>query len=324
MSPRRISYFAFEFIRFAPLIWFFTMTRLFKKENGVEPTGTGTREQQIIKFAAQGHTDKEIAEHLGLSPNTIYTYWRRVRARYGSSSRGEAISRYLHETFEHLRLIVDLSPDAILITQNNRICFASPGAATLFGVCESESLVGTNVRELIDAEATAIVEERRRRSETNGLSNPYRVFRGQRKDGVPIQVEVATSPIQWQNKPASLTIMRDVTSDLQIAEDTSFAIANVETLPDIMYLMSAEGTYLDYRASQRAQPVVPPDTLLGRHYRDAMPKPVVDALDVALPKLKVNRSDVTAQYEVAGKGRCLARLSLLKDGRVLILIRLLD
>lgn len=141
---------------------------------------------------------------------------------------------------------------------------------------------------------------------------------------MPIQVEVATTPIEWQGKPASLTVVRDITTDTQIAEDTSFAVANVDTLPDIMYLMSSDGHYLDYRASQRAEPVVPPDKMMAKHYRDVMPRPVVDAFDTAIPKLRTTRSDVTVQYEVVGKGRYLARLSQLKDGRILILVRLVD
>lgn len=313
-----------DLVRFWPLLWMFATARLFKKNGVIEPSDTGTREQQIIKFAAQGYTDKEIAEHLKLSPNTIYTYWRRVRARYGSSSRGEAISKYLHETFEYFRKIVELSPSGILITQGNKICFASPAAGNVFGVTNEELLVGLNIRDLIDADGLAIVEERRRRSESSGLSNPFRVFRANRRDGMPIQVEVATTPIEWQGKPASLTVVRDITTDTQIAEDTSFAVANVDTLPDLMYLMSADGHYLDYRASQRAQPVVSPDKLMGKHYRDVLPKTVVEAFDLALPKLKTTRSDVTTQYEAPGKGRCVARLSLLKDGRILVLVRLLD
>lgn len=324
ISPRRLSLLAMDLVRFWPLMWMFAMTRLFKNGGGIEPSDTGTREQQIIKFAAQGYTDKEIAEQLKLSPNTIYTYWRRVRARYGSSSRGEAISKYLHETFEYFRKIVELSPSGILITQGNKICFASPAAGAVFGVTNEDLLIGLNIRDLIDADGLAIVEERRRRSEFSGLSNPFRIFRAHRRDGMPIQVEVATTPIEWQGKPASLTVVRDITTDTQIAEDTSFAVANVDTLPDIMYLMSSDGHYLDYRASQRAQPVVAPEKMMGKHYRDVMPKTVVDAFDGAIPKLRTTRSDVTVQYEVAGKGRYLARLSQLKDGRVLVLIRLID
>ncbi|MCW5942811.1 MAG: PAS domain-containing protein [Fimbriimonadaceae bacterium] len=54
-----------------------------------------TREQQVLFYAAQGMTDKEIAHRLGISRETVLTYWRRIRLRHGSASRTEVVAKSL-------------------------------------------------------------------------------------------------------------------------------------------------------------------------------------------------------------------------------------
>ena len=52
------------------------------------------REEQILGFAAQGMTDKQISARLGISVDTVATYWRRVLNKYGASSRTEVVARH--------------------------------------------------------------------------------------------------------------------------------------------------------------------------------------------------------------------------------------
>lgn len=53
----------------------------------------GGREAEMLVLAAQGFTDKQIARHLGISEDTVDTYWRRIRQRYNASSRTEAVAK---------------------------------------------------------------------------------------------------------------------------------------------------------------------------------------------------------------------------------------
>ena len=56
-----------------------------------------SRETELLTLAAQGLTDKEIAKTLGISIDTVDTYWRRIRNRYSVSSRTEAVARAVSE-----------------------------------------------------------------------------------------------------------------------------------------------------------------------------------------------------------------------------------
>ena len=65
-----------------------------------------TREEQVIRYAADGYTDKEIAQNLGLSIDTVSTYWRRILVRTGCSSRTQVIAQVTKQkTEQHLVLI---------------------------------------------------------------------------------------------------------------------------------------------------------------------------------------------------------------------------
>jgi DNA-binding CsgD family transcriptional regulator len=45
------------------------------------------RERQILALAASGYLDKQIAVQLGVTGNTLSTYWRRIRLKLGNAHR---------------------------------------------------------------------------------------------------------------------------------------------------------------------------------------------------------------------------------------------
>lgn len=69
----------------------------------VEPfvpiSGTGEplspREEQILGLATSGLIDKEISRQLGISPNTLRTYWRRIRSKMGDHIRSALVADFV-------------------------------------------------------------------------------------------------------------------------------------------------------------------------------------------------------------------------------------
>jgi DNA-binding CsgD family transcriptional regulator len=57
----------------------------------------GNRLDAVVELAAQGQTDREIAEALGISPHTVDTYWKRLRARWDAKTRAEVVVAHLRE-----------------------------------------------------------------------------------------------------------------------------------------------------------------------------------------------------------------------------------
>ena len=56
------------------------------------------REKQLLDLAGNGFTDRKTAEVLGISVNTVSTYWKRLYNRMGVETRAQAVAQYIrHE-----------------------------------------------------------------------------------------------------------------------------------------------------------------------------------------------------------------------------------
>lgn len=58
---------------------------------------------RLVELAAEGMTDKAIAQATGLSVHTVDTHWKKLRARFNTSSRTEVVASALRERFEDER-----------------------------------------------------------------------------------------------------------------------------------------------------------------------------------------------------------------------------
>ncbi|MHB8636909.1 MAG: PAS domain-containing protein [Fimbriimonadaceae bacterium] len=84
----------------------------------VEPRGIDSagikalsrREDEVLSLAASGYLDKEICSQLGVSPNTLRTYWSRIRKKIGEAPRSALAVAYATDSTTHA--VVDAgSPD---------------------------------------------------------------------------------------------------------------------------------------------------------------------------------------------------------------------
>lgn len=152
------------------------------KKQVVEQESRPKREQQVLELAAEGKTDKEIAKDLGISAETVATYWRRILLRTGASSRTEVVAREFqrraqaaiaeersrHEELEteiasrrqieqqlrsmvtRLRLLVERAPTGMVFENAERkVLLVNPHILELFMLPVSAmSLIGANCREI--------------------------------------------------------------------------------------------------------------------------------------------------------------------------------
>ena len=59
------------------------------------------REEQVLQLAAHGHLDKEISAELGVSLNTLRTYWTRIRAKVGDAPRIALATAFVENRTAH-------------------------------------------------------------------------------------------------------------------------------------------------------------------------------------------------------------------------------
>ncbi len=99
--------------------------------------------------------------------------------------------------------------------------------------------------------------------------------------------------------------------------------AIVRALPDLMFVLAYDGTYLDVHARDSRLLVAPPDQFLGKTVREIMPPEVADPLMAAIEAARTTTDPVVVEYELTlDEPRVFeARLVSIDDDRVLSIVR---
>jgi two-component system sensor histidine kinase UhpB len=115
----------------------------------------------------------------------------------------------LHDPNEQYRRLVDLSPDGIFITRDNRIVFLNPAAVRLFGASDPGQVLGRSPLDFFHPDTHAIIRERVRRM-LAGETAPLLEQKLIRLDGAGTDVEV-TGALLDADGHAIQVIARDIT-----------------------------------------------------------------------------------------------------------------
>ena len=85
------------------------------------------REREALKFAGQGLTDDQISRELGIAKGTLATYWERIRAKTGLSTRAELTAAYERHRFESLLVwMVDSVAEVVTGARNGSLPKSEP------------------------------------------------------------------------------------------------------------------------------------------------------------------------------------------------------
>ncbi len=99
--------------------------------------------------------------------------------------------------------------------------------------------------------------------------------------------------------------------------------ALLRAMPDLMFLQTTDGVYLDCHASDPARLLLRPEQFLGRNMRDVLPPELLRAIEPAFAQAAGATEPVVVEYDLNmpdGVRRYEARL-LSQDGRILTLVR---
>src|SRR5580765_3366917 len=113
------------------------------------------------------------------------------------------------EPRDRYRRLVELSPDGILISQDNRLVFLNPAALRLFGASSPEQVLGKSPFDVFHPESHALIRERIRQMMA-GQSVPPAEEKIVRLDGVVTDVEVNSTRLDEPASEAIQVIVRDI------------------------------------------------------------------------------------------------------------------
>lgn len=117
----------------------------------------------------------------------------------------------LRESEARYRLLVDTSPYAIGIYQDQKIVFANRAAAQLLGADEPEALLGATVEQIVAPEELepAFLRMRQLIEGDTGLYPAQNVYL--RLDGTRVPVEIVAVPFSYGARPAVQVLVQDIT-----------------------------------------------------------------------------------------------------------------
>ncbi len=132
-----------------------------------------------------------------------------LRAQYETLVKSE---RDLRESEERYRLLVERSPDAVILHASGRIVYANPASVSMLGAHRSENILGHSVLEFVHPDYRGIVSERVQiMTEKSQLVNLLEE-KFLRLDGSSIDVDVAAMPVEYHGIPSVQVTFRDITT----------------------------------------------------------------------------------------------------------------
>ncbi|MGQ9772399.1 PAS domain S-box protein [Chloroflexus sp.] len=223
------------------------------------------------------------------------------------------------------KLLVECAPDGIAIADTQlRITFANQSFCAMLGY---ESLIGKTVPEIIyaeDREQFAQIASTLQQGQT-----VRETIRHVRRDGSFITTQ--TSALGLYNREGQLTgfasINRDITAQLEAEEELRQSEQRNRTLltaiPDLMFLLSTDGVFLDYKPDLAGKLLVPPEAFLNRHVTEVLPPELAAHVLERMTALQRSGQMQTFEYEIAIDNHpesYEARMILLQD-KVMVLSR---
>ena len=219
--------------------------------------------------------------------------------------------------------------DAIISTDERwRLVSWNHAAEEIYGWQEAEVL-GRPAQEVLKSELVGVdAAEVTRRLEQTGE------FWGQviehRKSGEPINIEATVTALRDDRARLTgyVSINRDITERKRAEDALRLAEAKrsvlLDAIPDMMFTLTEDGTYLSYTPAEKMEPFAPPHEFLGRKVVDVLP-PLVSAQTMRAIEatLKTHRvQSFEYRLDIGGETRDFeARIVPSGPGEVLAIVR---
>jgi PAS domain S-box-containing protein len=147
--------------------------------------------------------------------------WLVVTLFFDLSAR-MAMEEALRQSETRFRHIAEEAPDSIVVISEGRVVYANPAALRTIGFPSLEELRPRPLSELVIDEERALMFERMRRVARGETLLPA-PYRGVRKDGSTVEIEISSRATMFGGKPAVLAYGRDISERRRIEAEMSRA-----------------------------------------------------------------------------------------------------
>ncbi|MEV4319150.1 EAL domain-containing protein [Actinocrispum sp. NPDC049592] len=220
----------------------------------------------------------------------------------------------LADLADRYRLLVELSPEAIVVHQDGRLVYANPAAVRFVRAGSEAELIGRSITEFVHPASVPQMLARISRLTAPGATTDPAEAVLLRSDGGTTDIESVSVHTTWHGRPAFQVIMRDVTAQKAAAAALNYQAALVAHVSDALIATTADGVVTSWNPSAEA--------VYGHLAADAIGHPISGVVGAALdPAAILEAGGVDQAVHYRSDGNALAvRVSVapMADGYVLI------
>lgn len=147
-------------------------------------------------------------------------------------SRRKAAERALAESEAKYRKVVENVNEGILVTAGGRILYANPRALELTGLDDETAKSRPFIEFIHPDDRERVLGNHLRRIRGEAVENHYQ-FRVIHQGGGEVWLEISAVAFDWQNTPATLNFLTDVTERRRIEQDMRAALARERELSEL-------------------------------------------------------------------------------------------
>ncbi|MGG4039361.1 PAS domain S-box protein [Heyndrickxia ginsengihumi] len=180
----------------------------------------------------------------------------------------------LKESEERYRLLVESSPEPIIVYQKGKILYANLACIKLLGVSSLEELINKSIMNYVHPDFAQITEERFQQIKEVGIVQETTEKKLIRKNGTSVDVEATGISIRHYGKPAFLMMYHDLTKRKQTeqallqSEEKYRLIA--ENMTDLVCILDQEGYFKYASPSHETVLGFPSEAYVGKKGREWM------------------------------------------------------
>lgn len=211
---------------------------------GVKSLELGLEKESLLD-SLRNHQD-ELETRVEERTNELSRVNEALRHEIGERARAEESLSFSEERY---RLVVDHAQESIFVAQDGRIAFANPAITELLGHSESELAAKPFIEFIHSDDRELVYQNHLRRLRGEQLPQRYS-FRILDNSGAVRWVEISSVLIQWDERPAALVFMTEITDQREaeqaLRESEERYRTFFDTSRDAVFMTTRDGRFLDF------------------------------------------------------------------------------